>query len=68
MLRRLLLSMVMILGFYGFCHGLSKWGPCYMSSIPMKLTYYGGRVGLPIWKCLLDKLEVSFNEKIGTIV
>jgi hypothetical protein len=50
MLRTLLLLMAMSLGFYGFCHGLSKWGPCYMSSIPMKLTYYGGRVGLPIWK------------------
>jgi hypothetical protein len=49
-LRTLLLLTVMSLGFYGFCHGLSKWGPCYMTSIRMKLTYYGGRVGLPIWK------------------
>jgi hypothetical protein len=47
-LRTLLLLTVMILGFYGFCDSFSKWGPCDMSSIPMKLTYYGGRVGLPI--------------------
>ncbi len=32
-------------------------------SIPMKLTYYGGRVDLPIWKWLSDKLEVSFMKK-----
>jgi hypothetical protein len=33
-------------------------------SIPMKLTYYGGRVDLPIWKWLSDKLEVSFMKKM----
>lgn len=64
MLRTLLLPTVMILGFYDFCHGLSKWGPCYMSSIPMKLTYYGWRVCLSIWKWLSNKLKVSLMKKL----
>jgi hypothetical protein len=69
-LRTLLLPTVMILGFYDFCHGLSKWCPCYMSSLhsneigksTLQLITVEGLI-YQFEKWLSDKLEVSFMKK-----